>query len=432
MKGNANTVILFLIVFVDMMGFSIIFPLFPETIKYYMQIPEDFLFSRIYSKLHLLNENFNYIVVLFGGILGGVYSLLQFFFSPIWGKLSDIYGRKRILLITTFGNFLGYLLWLFSYNFSIFILSRVITGAMGGNISVASAAMADATSREDRAKGMGMIGAGIGLGFIIGPTLGGVLSKFNLWDFLPWLSSFGIPIFSFSAFVSVIISLLNFFLVLFFLKNTSTLYEKQKQPIHPFLGIFHNNYRELLAISFIYFGFVYSFSGFEFSLNFFLNEFLEFTPQGIGFTFFYLGIIIVLVQGGLLRKLSGKVPEEKIALWGFIFLILGYMGLSSVVFYSKPWLLFSSLGLLAVGSALMNPALSSIASLRSKSDEQGKNLGIFRSFGSLGRALSPFSFAWIYFQYTEVAPFVTSLFITVLLGFWFLVFFRGRLFGLVS
>jgi MFS family permease len=415
-----NTFLLFFIVFADMMGFSVIFPLFPETIKFFMQVGGDPFFDLLYSFAEALGGEAKpqYIIILFGGILGSIYSILQFIFSPVWGKMSDHYGRRKILLFTSLGNFLGYLVWFFSTSFSLFVLSRVITGAMGGNISVASAAMADSTSREDRAKGMGMIGAGIGLGFIFGPTLGGVLSGVEVGDWFPLFSGYGLTIFSSSALVSIIVALVNLFLVFFVFKESLPDFEKSKSErnIHPFLDLFHIGYRGLLFVSFIYLAFIFSFSGFEFSLNFFLNETLEFTPKEIGFTFLYLGAIIIFIQGGVIRRISGKVAEVKIALTGVVFLVFGYIGLIFLANPSFAWGLFPSLGLLAIGSALLHPSLSSMASLGSSPEEQGKNLGIFRSFGSLGRAISPLSFALVYFGYGEYAVFIVALGISLLFG----------------
>lgn len=415
--------LLFFIVFADMMGFSVIFPLFPETIRYYLEQGNDAFFTGFYNLAIALGENATpeQIIVLFGGILGSIYALLQFVFAPIWGKMSDRWGRKNILIFTSLGNLLGYVVWLFSSSFSLFLLSRVITGAMGGNISVASAAMADVTSRADRAKGMGMIGAGIGLGFIFGPTLGGLLSGLEIYNLIPSLSDSLFTVFSLSAMVSLSVAFVNLLLVMFVLKETLPLRTNEKAPeseaprLHPFLGIFSDSFQSLLFISLIQFFFIFSFSGFEFSLNFFLHEVLGYTPKEIGFTFFFIGIIIVLIQGGLIRRISGKVPEVKIALSGVIAISLGYTGL---LVFGKPgygFFLYCSLGALAVGSALLHPALSAIASLGSSVDDQGKNLGIFRSFGSLARAISPFSFALVYFGYGPYVVFILALLIS--LGF---------------
>ena len=148
--------------------------------------------------------------VLFGGVLGSLYAALQFFFAPIWGSLSDQYGRRSILLVTTLGVFGSYLLWGFAGNFILLVLARFIGGCMSGNISVATAAVADITTKENRSKGMGIVGAAFGLGFILGPALGGIFSQFNLLDSNPELARYGINPFSVVAFAASALALLNF------------------------------------------------------------------------------------------------------------------------------------------------------------------------------------------------------------------------------
>lgn len=381
-----------------MMGFSIIFPLFPETLKHYMMDPGDPILSTFLNILEntvVSRENSKFII-LFGGLVGSVYAILQFLFSPIWGKLSDSFGRKRILEFTSLGSVLGYTVWLFSGSFSTFVLSRVITGTMGGNISVASAAMADLTSEKDRAKGMGFIGAGIGLGFIFGPPIGGLLSGLSLEGWFPGSDS-TLTVFGSSALVSVLASTLNLLLVLFFLPETLKIdtANKKKTFRHPVLGIFQSNNRFLPIVSLLYFLFTLGFSGFEFSINFYFSEYLGFSPKEIGLSFLYMGGIVILIQGGIIRRISGKVTERNIALFGAGFLLLGFFFIFLAP--STGWVFFS-LFFLSVGSALMNPGLSSLASVTSGAEEQGINLGIMRGFGSLARAFSPFLFSILYFS----------------------------------
>ena len=153
--------VLFLTVFVDLVGFSIIFPLFPDMLEYYGE--KDNFFAGLIAQLAELSGEQGekrelYTRVLFGGILGSLYSLLQFLFAPMWGRLSDRVGRRPVLMWTIGGLCVSYLVWIFSGSFLLLIISRVLGGVMGGNISVATAAMADSTDEKNRAKGMGMSG----------------------------------------------------------------------------------------------------------------------------------------------------------------------------------------------------------------------------------------------------------------------------------
>lgn len=408
MSYKREKIVLFLTVFIDMMGFSVIFPIFPETLKFFLSREKDIVLHFFLSIIHVFEPtNGNRLfIVLFGGIVGSVYSLLQFFFAPIWGRLSDHHGRKPILIFTSSGNFLGYVVWFFSGSFTLFVLSRVITGCMGGNISVASAAMADITSEKDRAKGMGMIGAGIGLGFMFGPPLGGILSTYDLPTHFPILSSFGVTVFSASALLSVLIAFVNLVLMVFVFRETFISGKSEvRKEIHPILGLKNTKVKELPLLSLTFLIFSLSFSGFEFCVNFFLYDILQFNPKEIGYTFVYLGTIIILVQGGVIRRISGKIAEQKIALFGAISLFLGLFFLS---FSKTTGITFFSLGIISLGSAFLNPGLSSLASLFSSPQEQGKSLGIMRGFGALARGISPITFALIYFTYGALMTFACS------------------------
>ena len=200
--------VLFLTVFVDLVGFSIIFPLFPDMLEYYAGA--DSFFGGLIANLAELSgeegdKKFT-ATVLFGGILGSLYSILQFIFAPMWGRLSDRIGRRPVLLMTIAGLCVSYLVWIFSHSFLLLIISRVLGGAMGGNISVATAAMADSTDEKNRSKGMGMIGMAFGLGFILGPAIGAFLSGYNLDEKLPGL---GLNPFSAAAAGAFLLSLWN-------------------------------------------------------------------------------------------------------------------------------------------------------------------------------------------------------------------------------
>lgn len=404
-----NPTVLFLIVFLDMLGFSIIFPIFPKILNFYLQngdpLAAEFLkaFSSFSSK-----ETGN--TVLLGGILGSIYAVLQFIFAPVWGSLSDRYGRKPLMVWTGFGNLFGYLIWLFSGSFSLFILSRTVTGAMGGSISVASAAMADATNEKDRTKGMGMIGAGIGLGFVFGPPFGGISSEWN-FSFLNNSSNpAAVP-----AFLSVLIALLCLSSCILFFKETAPFgsQEVRRHPIFSFSAVRGKDIAQVIAVYFIY---TFGFSGFEFCLNFYLNDSFQFTPKQIGMSFVMMGGIIVLVQGGIIRRISGKIPVKKICTAGLFLLGFGFLLLSAV---SDIYSVYAGLCFLSAGSAFLNPGLSSMASLFSGADEQGKNLGIMRGFGSLARACAPGTYSLVYWSLGGRSIFAVS-FIMVFIGWLFL------------
>lgn len=408
-QTSRSKLILFLIVFTDMMGFSLLFPLYPKTITHFLEKGSDSIFTLFYNWSLWLGEGGDpkYTLVLFGGILGSIYSFLQFLSAPFWGKLSDRVGRRSILLFTTFGSVFGYVLWLFSSNFWMFVLSRVITGSMGGNLSVASAAMADHTDEKTRAGGMGMLGAGIGLGFVMGPLFGGISST---WTFLDSFYETGLfVIFPATAFFAIIVALLNLVLIQFFLPE-SKVSNTHSKMIHPILNVKNIKSKTLIRLCVLNLMFVLSFSGFEFVINFYLSEGFQFLPKSIGLTFLYIGIIIILVQGGVVRRLSGKISEKLMVQIGSLLVGIGFLIL---IFGKDIYTVFGALFFLAFGSALVNPGLSSFASLESELGDQGMTLGLFRSFGSLARAISPIVFAVLYFQKGPVFTFILSLLILV-------------------
>ncbi len=393
-----------------MMGFSLLFPLFPKTIEHFLAKGNDPVFEAFHSAAIWLGQDGKpeFTMVLFGGILGSVYSFLQFLSAPVWGKMSDRLGRRHILIFTTLGSVFGYTLWFFSSQFWMFVLSRVITGIMGGNLSVASAAMADHTDEKSRAGGMGLLGAGIGLGFVMGPLLGGISS---LWTFMDPLYLRGnAVVFPASAFFAIIVSLVTLLLIVVFLKESATFTEKFSE-IHPILGLNRLDSKNLVKLSLLNLLFVLSFSGFEFVINFYLSEEFHFSPKEIGFSFLYIGCIIILVQGGIVRRLSGKIPEKKIVQLGALSVAIGFCILLMEEGIQGT---FMAIFFLAFGSALVNPGLSSFASLESGTTNQGRALGIFRSFGSLARAISPVLFAMVYFQRGPILTFGLSLFVLVL------------------
>ena len=168
-SGRSAIGVVLLTVFLDMVGFSILFPIFPRMLDHYLALEgADSAIGHLTRSLSgLAGGDANAVQTLFGGLLGSVYSVLQFLFAPVWGGLSDRIGRRPTLLLTLTGTCLGYVLWIFSGSFWLLVLSRLFSGLCSGNISTASAVVADVTEGKNRARGMGLLGMMIGLGFIL-------------------------------------------------------------------------------------------------------------------------------------------------------------------------------------------------------------------------------------------------------------------------
>ena len=215
-KRKSPLGLVFLIVFLDMVGFSIIFPLFPDMLVYYVSIEgtDSWVFQLSTWLQEVAPGDAFGQVALFGGLLGSIYSLLQFIMAPIWGAISDRSGRRSTLILTLAGTLFSHVLWIFAGSLGLLIVARVIGGIMAGNISTAAAVVADTTTPEDRAKGMGIIGMAIGLGFILGPAIGGGFYTLFPMESVGWETGLAINPFSVPAMAATTIAVLNFLWVL--------------------------------------------------------------------------------------------------------------------------------------------------------------------------------------------------------------------------
>ena len=402
--------IILLTVFLDLVGFSIIFPLFPDMLEYYLgkESPGD-AFHKLIATLESLSglegDDARFAAtVLFGGLLGSLYSILQFIFAPIWGALSDRRGRRGILILTVGGTALSYLFWIVANPFALLIASRFVGGLMAGNLSVATAAMADVTDASSRAKGMGMIGAAFGLGFVIGPAMGAALS---LWDargtfsFVPGINPFSGP-----AIVAFLLAALNFLLVLRRFPETLPLKNgagsHARRPLNPVLLLKPSPFQGVNRTNALYFVFITAFAGMEFTLTFLAKDRFGYSAAQNGFLFLFIGLIIVFVQGGLVRRLAPKYGERQLATVGLSMIVPGLLLVGWC--RHQAWM-YLGLFWLATGSSLVTPCLTALVSLYTSEDRQGEVLGIFRSLGSLARAIAPLIAALVYWRFGSHWPY---------------------------
>ena len=411
--------VIFLTIFLDMVGFSVIFPLFPAMLDHYLKIEEASggglvtSFAKIIDHLGISGESFTggfrIETVIFGGILGSLFAVLQFFCAPMWGRLSDRIGRKRVLLVTVGLTSLGYLLWVFAGQFWMLLLSRVMGGIASGNLSVATAAIADVTPRQKRARGMAIVGIAFGLGFILGPAIGGFSALINLTKDSTVLASLGINPFSVPAIASFALALLNWALVAFAFRETLTPEKRATESKRP--SIFELGKVENFAIRrtcLAYFWYMISFSGMEFTMTFLAVERFSYSPDQIAWLFVLIGGTLIFVQGIIVRRLAAPVGEKNLAMSGIVvgsiaFIILSQAGIGStsetIYEFSNAPLFNLGLILMSAGVALISPCLTAMTSLFSGESQQGFHLGIFRSAGSLARAMGPLLAGIVYFRY---------------------------------
>jgi DHA1 family tetracycline resistance protein-like MFS transporter len=350
--------VIFVTVFIDLVGFGIVIPVLP---------------------LYAEGTNFNATPRMVG-ILFASYSVMQLIFSPVLGRLSDRYGRRPILFFSLLGTSLGFFILGFATTLWMLFLGRIIDGITGGNISTAQAYIADVTTPENRAKGMGLIGAAFGLGFIFGPAIGGILSQWGI----------GVPFFFAGG-----LALANAVLLYFTLPETVT-------PDHPARASAATGgggrwsqladavrQPRLAYVLAIYFLFVVAFSIMTTSFALFTMFRFGYDATHNGYLFMYVGIIGALIQGGLIGRLVRMFGEMPLVLAGALLFALSLFAIPLVGPHTGLSMLLVVGGTFAVGNALATPSLQTLASRSAGRGEQGGVLGVTQSVASLARAVGP-------------------------------------------
>ena len=362
---------LFLIVFIDLVGFGLVIPLLP------------------------------FYALRFGGppqevtLLLAIYSLMQLFAAPLWGRLSDRVGRRPVLMISMATSVLAYL-WIGSAT-AVWMLfaARALAGACAGNIAAAQAYIADITKPEERAKGMGLIGAAFGLGFIIGPALGGLLAGNN-----PATADIETP-----AWVAAGLSFLALWGVILFLPESlpADLRGMHGGSRSRLKAIWNVLGRPVLSrLILIFFLVILAFAGMESTFALWAIEQFGWGPGQVGYVFAYIGVLSAILQGGLIGRLARRFGEERLLLCG---LALIGTGLLAMLFaHSIPRLAFA-VSALALGMGLTQPSLNSLISRRAGREEQGEVLGVSQSVGSLSRVLGPAAAGFLFAQFGRNAAF---------------------------
>lgn len=377
--------IIFLTVFVDLVGFGIIIPLNPYLAKVFGANPLEV------------------------GLLMSIYSLMQFVMSPFWGQISDRKGRRPVILISLLGACVSHMAFAFSTTYMGLFLARMFAGVFGGNIPVAMAYIADVTPEKERSKGMGLIGAAFGLGFILGPAIGGIFA--HVGDKLGSVPPFGG---SFPAVIASAICFANFLSAYFFLPESRD-FSNQPAPLkrpHRFKRVSECLKRPTLGrLMSLYFLNTFALAQVEAALFLFVQDRFQWSYMTASFGFAYIGIIMAFTQGFLIRKLIPKIGEGKMATAGLATMSIGLLGLS---FSEGIPLLAVSVTAMAIGYGMTAPAISGSISLFSNSDEQGNNLGVAQSLASLSRILGPAVGGWLYQAISIVTPFRFSSGIAVL------------------
>jgi MFS family permease len=402
--------VIFLVLFTDLVGFSIIFPLYAAMLEHYLRHDGGLLawtMSRVESAYP--GASTAQRAALFGGLLAAAYATLQFICAPMWGRLSDRIGRRPVLLMSISGTALANVIWVFAGDFTALLASRLLAGVMTGNVSVANAAVADITTPETRARGMGLIGMAFGLGFILGPAIGGLS-----YMYLPrvaddaggWLTPF-----STCAAIAAGLSIVN--LLWAFARFRETLPPERRaagptpgRTINP-VQLFNASLGTGVPIINLAFALhTLLFAGMEATLVFLSAEKCGFGPEANGALFATMGLLSAIMQGMVFRRLSPRVGQRPLAVAGFMILVPGFVLIGLVDWHPHAWLLWLGVIILACGTGLVFPSLNTMASLAGDPQRQGWVMGTFRSAGSLGRAVGPLLGALIYFMWRPAAPYL--------------------------
>ena len=302
-----------------------------------------------------------------------------------------------------------------SGSFWLFLVSRIVSGAFSGNLSVATAAVADVTTRKERSRAMGIVGAAFGLGLVTGPVVGAACAQLNLLSAHPSLARFGINPYSVPALVSLAFCILNLLWVNRSFKETLPESARQgkpetrlRNPIKAILGLSNPDVRRANIVAFVY---SIAFVAMEASVTFLAAQRFHYSAGQNGMMLGFLGLCSIITQGFIVRILLKRASEIPVLAGGLVATAIGLLvlGLSA-----QPWMLYAGLAFVATGSGLVNPSTTGLISLYSTQDEQGRVLGIFRSLGSLARAFTPMLAGAVFFVSGATSVFVWSAVLTVL------------------
>ncbi|HMJ04810.1 MAG TPA: MFS transporter [Chthoniobacterales bacterium] len=341
--------VLFLTVFIDMVGFGIIIPVLPLYAEHFHATPMAI------------------------GWLTGIYSGMQIIFTPILGRLSDRFGRRPVLMLSLAGTAVGFVLMGLAGSLMLLFVARIIAGITGGNISIPQAYIADVTTPETRSRGMGILGAAFGLGFTFGPMIGGIMSRI----------SYSAPFFFAAGLAAANVVLLYFILPESLPKEHRAKPHEEASTIEVFR---HGSGWMFGMVVATYFFLVAGFTIMTTLFALFTERRFGYDAHANGYLFGFIGIVTVIVQGGLIGRLVKMFGETALARAGLIVtaLSLGFLPWCG----NLTWLLVACVGL-SCGTGFASPPLNGLASQMIDRSWQGRALGVMQSAGSTARLLGP-------------------------------------------
>lgn len=364
--------LVFFTIFLDILGFGILVPVIPFLVR-----PFDASAMAV-------------------GLLTMSFSIAQFFASPVLGALSDRHGRRPVLLISIFGAAVAYVAFGLATALWVFFAARIVDGLTGGNISTAQAYIADVSAPENRSKNFGMIGAAFGAGFIIGPAIGGVVSHIS---------------YSAPAFLAGALCLLSCLFGYFILPESLPPERRTAAPftwreMNPFGRLGYFLARPALVANFT----LLLMQGLAMNIlrsNFmvYARDKFGYNPSQVGYLYTYLGILVVLTQAVIVRRLAPKLGDRTTALIGFCVMLLGFAWMATS---PGVWPIFGIMPLVAIGNGLVYPTVSAMSSHAVDGHEQGGVMGAQQSMSSLTMITGPFVAGWSYDRIGTGAPYAIA------------------------
>jgi DHA1 family tetracycline resistance protein-like MFS transporter len=371
--------------FLSVMGIGLIIPVTPFIIAQYVDV-------------HKAND-----VAWNVGLLLTIYSFCQFFAAPVLGALSDKYGRRPFLLFCLFGSAIGYVLFGIGGSLWLLFLSRIIDGITGGDISIAFSYVADVTKPQERGKYFGVIGATVGLGFILGPSLGGLVSHISL----------SAPVYLAAA-LTLLNMLYGYFVLPESLSKENRMSDFSLHHLNPFVQLKYilrkNILKTLMLVGFFYF---LPFALLQGITSVFYKDVLNWTPGNLGLYFLILGIGDMFTQGFLTGKLLPKFGPARLVLWGFLIITIAFFINVILPFYPYNLLSIPFILLWALGSGLFEPSFAGLVSGVAEPHEQGRIQGASQSMQAITRILGPVIAAFFY-QYNHSLPWVACVIFAVI------------------
>ncbi|XP_072026925.1 major facilitator superfamily domain-containing protein 10-like [Amphiura filiformis] len=404
--------VVFLSLLLDLLAFTMILPLLPSLLDYYAQHDKgDGWYSMLQSGVNHFREFLGipdterYNSVLFGGIIGSLFSFLQFVASPVIGAASDVYGRRPLMMLTMVGITSSYVMWALSHNFQLFVLARIVGGISKGNVSLSTTIITDVSTRKTRGKGMAMIGISFSLGFIVGPMIGALFARSA--------AAQGGAFYVQPALFALFLAAADVLFVYMYLDETlpeekraqsfGNSFKEAQNLINPvslfcFSAVKKTSKKDmsmLRLLGFIYFLYLFIFSGLEFTLTFLVHKRFQYTSIQQGRMFVFMGLIMALVQGGFVRRIKpGK--EKRMAVMGMVILMPSFLMIANA---TTTTLFYAGLALFAFASASVVPCMTTLVSVYGSADQKGTIMGIFRSLGALSRAFGPVVSSAVYWAY---------------------------------